>query len=85
MNTEFVAYLLVSESSSDKIYIGFTSDLINRIASHNTFSKKGHTTRYRPWKVEQVWFFDSKQEAMKQEKYLKSGVGRKFIHEEILS
>jgi putative endonuclease len=80
---EFVTYILVSESNPGKIYIGYTSDLINRIASHNHFATKGHTLRFRPWRVEQLWFYTTKSEALSQEKFLKSGVGRKLIREEL--
>ena len=80
---EFVVYILKSKSRPDKIYIGYTSDLLNRIKSHNIFATKGHTLRYRPWIVEHVDFFGSKSEAMKHEKFLKSGVGRKYIRSEL--
>ena len=80
---EFVTYILVSESNPGKIYIGYTSDLINRIASHNHFATKGHTLRFRPWKVQCLWFFNTKDEALKQEKFLKSGVGRRYIREKL--
>ena len=36
----FTIYVLYS-SKHQKIYIGFTSDLKNRLISHNVFSKKG--------------------------------------------
>ena len=75
---EFVVYILYSKKI-DKIYIGFTSDLINRIHSHNHFSTKGYTVRFRPWEVIHVEFFQSKTEAMQREKYLKSGAGRDWI------
>ncbi|OUL60254.1 GIY-YIG nuclease family protein [Flavobacterium sp. AJR] len=35
--------------------------------------------KFRPWEVIHVEFFSSKSEAMKREKYLKSGIGREFI------
>ncbi|MES2554834.1 MAG: GIY-YIG nuclease family protein [Bacteroidota bacterium] len=81
--SEFVVYILYSPSA-DRIYIGFTSDLINRIASHNIFSKSGHTVRYRPWIVAHVEFLETKKDAMNREKSLKGGQGRKWIYEEIL-
>ena len=79
--SEFVVYILHSRSVSGKRYIGFTSDLINRMASHNHFATKGHTLRYRPWEVVYMAFFETKEEAMQHEKYLKSGVGRSFLKE----
>ena len=78
MENEFVTYILYSEKY-DTTYVGFTSDLISRFRSHNEFATKGHTLKFRPWKVIHLAFFDSKTEAMKYEKYLKTGVGREFI------
>ncbi|WP_433833366.1 GIY-YIG nuclease family protein [Flavobacterium anhuiense] len=75
---EFVVYVLFSEKFS-KTYIGFTSNLIERFKSHNQLATKGYTLKFRPWKVIHVEFFDSKSEAMKREKYLKTGIGREFI------
>ncbi len=75
---DFVVYILYS-FDSNKIYIGFTSDLISRFHSHNSFSTKGYTTRFRPWKVIYCEFFSDKKAAMHFEKQLKSGEGRKWI------
>ncbi|MFN7100848.1 MAG: GIY-YIG nuclease family protein, partial [Flavobacterium sp.] len=63
---------------------GFTSNLIERFKSHNVLGTKGHTLKFRPWTVIYVEFFSSKAEAMKREKYLKSGIGREFIQNLIL-
>ena len=79
---DFVVYILYS-FDSDKIYIGFTSDLISRFNSHNSYSKKGHTTRFRPWKVIYCEYYLTKSDALKREKFLKSGIGRKWIWEQI--
>jgi len=75
---EFVVYILYSKEF-DRIYIGFTSDLINRFHSHNHFATKGYTVKFRPWEVIYVEFFQSKSDAMQREKYLKSGTGRDWI------
>ena len=58
----FVTYVLYS-ANHDKIYIGYTSDLIDRFHSHNEFANKGYTIKFRPWEVVYVEFFDSKHEA----------------------
>jgi putative endonuclease len=79
----FVTYVLYS-TNHDKIYIGYTSDLINRFHSHNEFATKGFTIIYRPWTVVHIEFFETKSEAMKREKALKSSRGRNFIREEVL-
>ncbi|WP_163381391.1 GIY-YIG nuclease family protein [Cyclobacterium sp. SYSU L10401] len=74
----FTVYALYSEKF-DKIYIGFTSDLQKRLISHNELGTKGWTIKFRPWKLIHTETFESKNEAMDREKYLKTGVGREFI------
>uniref|UniRef100_UPI00404871ED GIY-YIG nuclease family protein n=1 Tax=Flavobacterium sp. TaxID=239 RepID=UPI00404871ED len=44
-------------------------------------SKKGYTIKFRPWQVIYVEFFTTKSEALKREKFLKTGNGREFIKE----
>jgi putative endonuclease len=75
---EFVVYVLFSETY-DKTYVGFTSNLIERIKSHNTLGVKGYTLRYRPCEVIYVEFFNEKKLALNKEKYFKTGVGRAYI------
>jgi len=74
---KYIVYILYS-ASSRKHYTGFTSDFNNRLVSHNELGK-GWTSKFRPWKLIFQKEFDSKAEAMKYEKWLKSGVGRDFI------
>ena len=80
---EFVVYVLWS-SRSQKRYVGMTSSLISRFNSHNELGTKGWTIKFRPWEVVYVKFFASKSEALKHEKWLKSGVGREWISENII-
>lgn len=75
---EFVIYILYSEKFN-KNYTGYTSNLIERFKSHNILETKGYTLKFRPWKVIHVEFYNSKSDAMKREKYLKTGIGREFI------
>ncbi len=74
----FIVYVLYSQLH-EKIYIGFTSNLENRLLSHNSLAKKGWTIKFRPWKVIHTESFDNKAEAKKREKQLKSAQGRVFI------
>ncbi|RYE33179.1 MAG: GIY-YIG nuclease family protein [Sphingobacteriales bacterium] len=62
----FTTYVLYSKKFN-KIYIGFTSDLDNRVASHNIFATKGFTIRYRPWLVLITETFQTKAEAIRRE------------------
>jgi putative endonuclease len=70
---EYVVYILYS-NKSNRNYTGFTSDLIARFKSHNELGKDS-TRLYRPWIVIHVEFYENKEEAMKREKYYKSGRG----------
>ena len=65
----------------DKIYVGYTSDLISRFHSHNSLATKGYTLRYRPWIVAYTEELASKSAAMKREKELKSSRGRAYFRE----
>ena len=80
---EFVVYILFSDKFH-KNYTGYTSNLIERFKSHNLLGTKGYTLKFRPWRLIHVEFFQSKSDAMKKEKYLKSGIGREYIQNLIL-
>jgi predicted GIY-YIG superfamily endonuclease len=73
----FYVYVLQSISSPSEYYVGFTSDLKNRIKSHNN-SEVPHTSKFTPWKILSYFAFDGKEKAIIFEKYLKSGAGREF-------
>ena len=74
----FTVYVLYSKGY-DKIYIGFTSNLEQRLLSHNELGKKGWTVKFRPWQLIHTEVFQLKSEAMKREKQLKTATGRNFI------
>ncbi|MCH2451020.1 MAG: GIY-YIG nuclease family protein [Gracilimonas sp.] len=76
----FTVYALYSPSHQ-KIYIGYTSNLEQRLLSHNSLGKKGWTIKYRPWKLAYTEEFETKKEAMLREKQLKSAKGREYIWE----
>ena len=78
----FTVYILYS-SKHNKIYIGYTSNLIQRFYSHNHLGKDGYTSKFRPWVVIYTEHVEEKSEAMKREKQLKSANGRSWIWEKI--
>jgi putative endonuclease len=80
---EFVVYVLFSKKF-DRTYTGETSNLISRFKSHNKLGQRGWTLRYRPWIVILVEFYVTRKEALYREKYLKTGVGREWIKQEVL-
>jgi len=74
----YIVYALYSKSY-DKIYIGYTSNLEQRMLSHNKLSMKGYTLKYRPWIVVYTESLDTKKAALIREKQLKSAKGRDFV------
>ena len=79
----FTVYVLYSRQYN-KIYIGYSSDLQTRFKYHNEIAKKGWTIRYRPWEIAHKELFETKEQALKREKQLKSAAGRRFIWNEII-
>ena len=73
----YTVYVLYSVLHK-KHYVGFTSNLEVRLESHQYFGKDW-TSKYRPWELIFTKEFVEKSEAMKYEKWLKTGVGRDFI------
>ena len=63
-------YILQSIERKDKLYIGYTTDMKQRLASHNS-GRSTYTARYAPWKIAYVESFRSKSDAQKREKRLK--------------
>lgn len=74
---KYYTYVLRSRNY-DKYYIGHTKSLIERLDQHNS----GKTRSIRPYiPYELIYFeaYNSRDEAMAREKYLKSGIGREFL------
>ncbi len=76
-------YVYVIRNINNKIYIGYTSDLQKRLLRHNgVLSNKTKSFTYKnkgPWEIVYNEIFDTRAEAMKREKELKSSRGRDFI------
>lgn len=70
-------YLLKSKSHSNQRYIGVTSDLKKRLRDHN-LGRSYHTSKFVPWEIISVTWFQDKRKARKFEKYLKIGSGHEF-------
>lgn len=72
---KFTVYVLFSEKYT-KHHTGFTTNLEEALLSHN---ENGWTAKYSPWKLLYSKEFDTKKDAIKFEKWLKSPVGIDFI------
>ena len=73
----FYVYLIRSIKNPQKKYVGFTTDLRERLTKHNEGGSK-YTSDYRPWKLVTCVRFSNKKQALDFEKYLKSHSGRAF-------
>ncbi len=78
----FYVYLLISIADPAQRYVGFTSDLEQRLDSHNQGASI-HTRKYRPWKLVTYTAFDDERRAREFEHYLKSGSGRAFANKRL--
>ncbi len=78
----YYVYILYA-TGYNKSYVGYTHDLEKRIEEHNFTAIKGYTISYRPWVLIHTESFETKTEAIKREKYYKTGVGRDRIKEMI--
>ena len=78
----YCTYVLYSPGFN-KIYIGFSSELTNRLLAHNDKRNSGWSSRYQPWELLYSEEHPTKSEAMHREKQLKTFRGREFIREMI--
>jgi putative endonuclease len=75
----FYTYALYSRKF-DRIYIGQTDNLQNRLKRHNKGKVKS-TKPYIPWEIVYYEKFNSRTEAIRRERELKSHKGRDFIRD----
>jgi putative endonuclease len=72
-------YLYILQSTiKAKTYIGIATDLDRRLTEHNS-GKTRSTKPFAPWKIIHQEKYDTRTEARKREKYLKSAAGRAWI------
>ncbi len=70
----YYVYVLVSQKGN-KFYIGFTENLIKRIAQHNNGDSLATAPR-RPLELIFYEAYKNKYDALRREKYLKTSKGR---------
>ena len=70
-------YVLRSISTSNRFYVGLTSDVKSRLETHNSGGSQ-HTAPLRPWELIVSVEFTNESSARSFEKYLKTGSGRAF-------
>lgn len=77
----YYTYVLRSKSDGN-LYVGFTNDLKSRINKHN----KGEVYATRDRRPLELVYYEAcqnKANAIKREKYFKTGFGRRFLKERI--
>lgn len=74
----YIVYILRSLKEADRIYIGRTDNLEERLKGHNR-GDSTYTKKFLPWVLETHISFSNQQLADKFEKYLKSGSGHAFL------
>jgi len=73
----YYVYVLLSEKDG-KFYTGSTGDLKNRLEEHNRGYARSTKNR-RPFKLIYYEACINEEDAMQREKYLKSGMGKKYV------
>ena len=74
----YIVYILISKKYPNRIYIGLTEKLTQRVGEHN-IGKSSYSSKYGPWELATYVTFSQKKKAAEFEKYLKSGSGFAFL------
>ena len=73
----YYVYHIQSIEFPDQIYVGYTRNLKERIATHNAGGSV-YTELHRPWKLVAFHAFEDELKAIRFERYLKSSSGKAF-------
>ena len=73
----YFVYLLRSINDASKTYVGYTTNIEQRLETHNSGGSV-HTKSFRPWKLVSYVAFDTEAKALSFEKYIKVGSGYAF-------
>jgi len=79
----YYVYLLRSINFPEKTYVGYSSDLKQRLGTHN-MGNSIYTAQYRPCQLMAYFAFVNNLTAKEFETYLKSHAGRAFIHKRFI-
>ena len=73
----YYVYLLRSLKDSSKTYVGYTTNLEQRLETHNSGGSI-HTKSFKPWELVTYVAFSSEEKAKSFEAYIKIGSGHAF-------
>jgi putative endonuclease len=71
-------FYIIYSASSNRYYIGHTSEIAERVRKHNS-NHKGFTGKANDWQVAYTEEFETKEEAYARERQVKSWKSRKMI------
>ncbi len=74
----FCVYVLYSELD-EQLYMGFTTNLENRLAQHQDGNVKSTKAR-RPFRLIFCEFYPNKNDALRREKYFKTTSGKRSLY-----
>lgn len=77
VNDEHIIVYILYSKSFERYYVGMTNNFSRRFKQHNSSYVKS-TKYFVPWEVVFKESFNTRSEARKREKYLKSAAGRKW-------
>lgn len=78
-----IVYVLRSEKFPKRYYVGYTTNLKQRLEEHNS-GESNHTKPWIPWEIVTSVAFRSEKKALQFEKYLKSGSGHAFFRKRLI-
>jgi putative endonuclease len=81
---KYYVYILKSKTHPDRFYIGYTTNLENRMEDHKDPQASAYTRQYGPWELETYTVFKKEILAQQFELYLKSHSGRAFLKKRLI-
>ncbi|MDO8442679.1 MAG: GIY-YIG nuclease family protein [bacterium] len=66
----YYIYILKSCKLSDKLYIGYTNNVVRRLKEHN-LGESLHTNKYKPWKIIYLEGYANQDDAKERERQIK--------------
>jgi predicted GIY-YIG superfamily endonuclease len=83
LSTVYYVYIIQSIRFPNRLYTGFSENIINRLSYHNT-GLSSYTSKYRPWKLLCCVSFIDKKQALNFERYLKTASGIAFRNKRLI-
>lgn len=79
----YKVYVLYSPQH-DKLFIGLTTSLIDRMHSHNEENADEWTSVYRPWTLVHMELYNDEDEALYRKTHLESEGGQHYVRKDVL-